>query len=124
MGNMSTKKELSRRGLEFCWVVIVSLCLRLTKVNSLFMLAIVIGLKTFYLNAAPPKFGVHTILTESLLMIHVACENLTSLSPLAQVYSTLLVLSLISRLLKQVATIMLFSQPVLNHLQWYLFGWL
>lgn len=67
------------------------------------MLVIVIVLKTFYLNIAPQSPGIHSMLTESLLVTHVACENLTS--PLldlhlARVYSTFLVLSLISRLLK------------------------
>lgn len=41
LGNRSRTKELSRRGLEYTWVWIVSLCLRITKVNSPFKLPMI-----------------------------------------------------------------------------------
>lgn len=80
LGGMSRKKDLSGRGSSISGVRVICLCVILTDVNSqsrLVMILLFIILKTFYLNAAPHFFWVRSMLPESVVVTHIACEKLT-----------------------------------------------
>ena len=73
---------MSVRGFRVSWVRLVSLCVGLTEVNSsswLAMILLFIALKTLYLNVAPYFMGVPSLLIESLVVTHMACETITNL---------------------------------------------
>ena len=111
--------------MEYSWVRIVSLGLRLTKVNYVFMIAmtmVFVALKTLYLNVVPQFLGVHSMLIESLLVSQVACENLISLLPLAQDVPTFSSLSWVSKVPRFSSVFNAYlSKLVLKHHQWYHF---
>lgn len=96
LGCKLREEGMCGRGFWYSWVMVVCSLLRLTNVNSQFRLAMTlfIAFKNFYFNAAPRSTGVHSMLSESLLVILIACEQISgSLQP-ARVVTTLLLLSL------------------------------
>lgn len=87
------------RGFWCPWILVASWCLRLTYVNYQFRLVIRMFLITFkksYLNDALLS-EVHSMLPESLIVIHEACEQFTSHMQPIHVITSLPFLSWLSK---------------------------